>query len=173
MLLIACLPVSLVLGRNWYQLLADFQTVLPWHPAWKELSLEQKEWHRQLKSTRYSIYELPCTVWIHGQPSDCAHDVFSVLCGPPHLAPECSSRGGQEGSCFGREHFLLFLSGTVWYAALLCSDNARLVAQMKARFVYANSTEETKVHEKLLPLLQLLNHTPCPACSESNPHTLT
>lgn len=32
MLLITCLPVILGLGRNWYQLLADFQTVLPWQP---------------------------------------------------------------------------------------------------------------------------------------------
>lgn len=55
MLLIACLPVSLGLGRNWYQLLADFQTTLPWQPPWKALILEQKEWHCQLKSTRFSI----------------------------------------------------------------------------------------------------------------------
>lgn len=73
------------------------------------------------------------------------------------------------GGCFGREHFLLFLSGTVWYAALLHCDNARLVAGLKAGFVYTNSSEETKVHEKLLPLLQLLNLTSCPPCSESNP----
>lgn len=59
MLLIACLPVSLGLGRNWYQLLVDFQTMLPWQPPWKALSLEQKEWHCQ--PTRFSIYKFHCT----------------------------------------------------------------------------------------------------------------
>lgn len=77
------------------------------------------------------------------------------------------------GVCFGREHFLLFLSGTVWYAALLYCDNARLVAELKAGFVRTNSNEETKVHEKLLPLLQrflpLLKATP----SLSPPYTLS
>lgn len=95
MLLIACLPVSLGLGRNWYQLPADFQTMLPWQPPWKALSLEQKEWHCQLKSTRFSIYKFHCTQsWIHDQPSHCVCDVFNLLCGPLHLASECSSQGG-------------------------------------------------------------------------------
>lgn len=170
MLLIACLPVSLGLGRNWYQLLAGFQTTLPWQPPWKALSLEQKEWHCQLKWTRFLNLQIsPHTVWIHHQPSDCD-------CEPPLWATALGLwvfllgvRGG--GVCFGREHFLLFLSGTVWYAALLHCDNARLVAELKAGFVYTNSSEETKVHEKLLPLLRLLNLTPCPPRSESNPHS--
>lgn len=36
-------------------------------------------------------------------------DVFNVLCGPLHLASECSS-WRERGGCFGREHFLLFWS---------------------------------------------------------------
>lgn len=59
MLHIAFLPVSLGFGRNWYQLLPDFQTTLPWQPPWKALSLEQKEWHCQ--PTRFSIYKFHCT----------------------------------------------------------------------------------------------------------------
>lgn len=98
MQLIASLPVSLGLGRNWYRLLADFQTTLPWQPPWKALSLEQKEWHCQLKSTRFSIYKFSCTDWICAQPSDCVCDVFNLLCGPPHFASECSSRA--EGGLF-------------------------------------------------------------------------
>lgn len=94
MLLIACLPVSLGLGRNWYQLLADFQTTLPWQPPWKALSLEQKEWHCQLKSTRFLNLQISLhTVWMHDQPSDCVCDVFN-LSGPQHLASECSSQEG-------------------------------------------------------------------------------
>lgn len=34
-LFIPCTPVSLVLDRNWYQLLADFQSMLPWQRQWK------------------------------------------------------------------------------------------------------------------------------------------
>lgn len=34
-LFIPCTPVSLVLNRNWYQLLADFQAMLPWQRQWK------------------------------------------------------------------------------------------------------------------------------------------
>lgn len=33
-------------------------------------------------------------VCIHDQHSDCVCDVFNLLCGPLHLASECSSQGG-------------------------------------------------------------------------------
>lgn len=109
-------------------------------------------------------------VWMPDQPSGWVCGVFNLLCGPLRL--ECSSRRrGGGGVCFGREHFLLFLSGTVWYAALLYCDNTRLVVELKAGFVYTNSTEDTKVHEKLLLLLQLSNLTLCPARSESYPQS--
>lgn len=40
------------------------------------------------------------------------------------------------------------------------------MVELKAGFVYIKSTEETKVHEKLLPLLKLLSLTHCQPCSE-------
>lgn len=155
-LLIACLPVSLGLGRNWYQLLADFQATLPWQPPWKAFRRKRMTLSAEIDQL-LDLQILLHTVRIHDQPPDCVCDVFNLKV--------------WVGGCFGREHFPLFLSGTVWYAALLHCDNARLVAELKAGFVCTNSSEETKVHEKLLPLLQLLNLTSCPPYSESNPHS--
>lgn len=89
-LLITCLPVSLGLGRNWYQLLADSQTTLPWQPPWKAFRTKRMTLSAEIDqglNLQISLH----TVWMHDQPSDCVCDVFNLLCGPLHLASECSS----------------------------------------------------------------------------------
>lgn len=66
----------------------------------------------------------------------CDSEVFLTLspsgCTWPLSVP---LSGWLSGGCFGRKHFPLFLSGPIWYAALLFCDNAGLVADMKAGFV--------------------------------------
>lgn len=96
------------------------------------------EWHCQLKSSRCSFYKSPC---VHNKflisltDSLCQWRFFNLVSERLHLASECSSQRVAVGGCFGHKHFPLFLSGTVWYAALLFCDNAGLVADMKAGFV--------------------------------------
>lgn len=77
-------------------------------------------------------------------------DVFNILCLPPHLASECSSRGG----------FVLVVS-TFFYFCQGLFDMQHCCAVImlglwlswRLSFVCTDSTEETKVHEKLLLLL--------------------
>lgn len=96
---------------------------------------KKKEWHCQLKSSRCSFYKFPC---VHAKfliSLTAPVTFFNLVSERLHLASECSSQRVAVRGCFGRKDFLLFLSGTVWYAALLFCDNAGLVADMKAGFV--------------------------------------
>lgn len=113
----SCTPVSLVLDRNWYQLLADFQTLLPWQRQWKGFR-RKKEWHCQLKSSRCSFYKFPCvhakflislTVW--------QWRFFNLVSERLHLASECSS----QRVAVGRVFWSWALSFISLVACLICS----------------------------------------------------
>lgn len=130
---ISCTSVSLVLDRNWYQLLADFQIMLPWQRQWKAFRRKKNDivsWNNLgAHFTNFSACILnPWSAWL------CQWCFWPLLQADALGLWMFLSAGGCRG-CFGREHFPLFLSGAVWYAALLFCDNAGLVADMKAGFV--------------------------------------
>lgn len=134
---VSCTPLSLVLDKNWYWLLADFQTPLPWQRLWKGFRRKKNDivsWNH----LGAHFTNLPACIisswsaWLTAFASDV---FFNLVSERLHLASECSSQRVAVGGCFGHKHFPLFLSGTVWYAALLFCDNAGLVADMKAGFV--------------------------------------
>lgn len=114
----------------------------------------KKEWHCQLKSTRLSVYKFPCA------QSESTISPLTVLvmfltlslsrCTWPLSVP-LSGWLLQRGA-FDCEHFLLFLSGTVWYAALFFCNNARLVAELKAGFVYKTYQRGNQSAWKVAPI---------------------
>lgn len=159
---IALPPASLGLGRNWYRLLADFQAWLPWQPLWMVLSLEQRVWQCQLISTRFSVCSFSSA---HSQ------NVRSAVCArwrlraPLRATSLCiwvllQARRG-DGGYFGHKHFSFYsCCGLFDMHHCCCVIMLGLWLSWRLALSTPKSVEETKMHEKLLPLLKAFELNP-------------
>lgn len=144
---ISCTPVSLVLDRNWYQLLADFQTPLPWQRQWKGFRRKKNDivsWnHLGAHFTNFPVCMLNSwSAWLRQwrfltlSPSGCTWPLSVPL------------SGWLSGGVLVVRTFFFFCRGLFDMQHCCSVIMPGLWLTWRLALSKKNSGEETKVHEK-------------------------